>query len=92
MTCSACSGRLVDSDLHHAVQECAECGAVLSSGISRGDVSRFVNLNKWDALNASRPFSDSLRFFDFTILNGNGTVNRVHGWFNHFTKNIVQVG
>ena len=88
MNCSACNGRLVDSDLHHAVQECAECSALVSSGISRGDVSRFVHLNRWDA--ASRP--DSLRFFDFTILNGDGTVNRVHGWFNDFSKNIVQVG
>ena len=92
MNCSGCSGRLVNSDLHHSVQECTECGGIFSSGIIRGDVSRFVNLNRWDRIGDSQPFSNSLRFFDFTILNGNGHVNRVHGWFNHITKNVVQVG
>ena len=92
MNCSACSGQLVNSDLHHAVQECKDCGAIISSGISRGDVARFVNLTPWDQIDGAQPFSNSLRFFDFTILNGNGSVNRVHGWFNHFSKKVVQIG
>ena len=85
MTCSACSGTLVPMSV--SVMTCEICAGVHAT-LYRGDVGSLVNLDQMQ-VNAD---SQNMRYFDFKILNGDGSVNRVHGWFDRTTKNVVQFG
>ena len=85
MICSACNGTL--QEVRDNVMSCKTCAGVQGM-VYRGDVGSFVNLNQMQA-NAD---SQNMRYFDFTVLNGDGSVNRVHGWFDRTTKNVGQFG
>lgn len=96
MKCSACSGRLVPTSV--GVMFCEDCDG-LHATLFRHDVSRLVHLDRmepsplasyWDRQEALD--FDNMRFFDFTITEDDGSMNRVHGWFNRMTKNVVQFG
>lgn len=93
-TCPACSHNgkwMVDITKNskapelNNIKSCLNCGAIY--GVAPRSVidPAFINLNKMDA--NCEP--ELLKYFDFTF---SGTNNRVHGWFNTQTKNVVQWG
>ena len=92
MKCTACNSTELAATAHHRVFECEACGGLLSTGIYRGDTSEFVNLYEWHPEVVDGSEEDEQRYFDFTILSGDGSVNRVHGWFDRASKRLTQVG
>jgi hypothetical protein len=86
MKCTACNSTELTATKHIQVFKCEACGGLLSTGIYRGDVSDFVNLYEWHT------GVEDARYFDFTILSGDLTVGRVHGWFDRKSKRLTQVG
>ena len=86
MKCTACNSTELAATTHHRVFECEACGGLLSTGIYRGDTFEFVNLYEWHT------GPEDARYFDFTILSGDGSVNLVHGWCDRASKRLTQVG
>lgn len=67
------------------VHECPKCKAVFGTcylGESYSIVKPWMS---------DRPDMDGARYYDFTVLTGNG-IDRRHGWFDPDTRLILQVG
>jgi hypothetical protein len=87
--CPLC-GKRKSSKAHSALpdaRKCSSCGALFGQGY-KGDLMRLVRLG---SLQANVTEEGTEQYFDFTVISSAG-VDRVHGWFDPATKNVVQYG
>lgn len=83
---NCCSAKLVPTgDLKTST--CQACGG-LHGEMYRGEAYDFVNLHR--KMQDDAP-PERLRYFDLTLLGSKG-IERVHGWMDRETQNVVQYG
>lgn len=99
--CPGCSHKTVEptSAKWDGVMTCEGCGGLFTPRpVSRRTLKRYVNL---DTLESILDDGGGMRYFDFLYkvsaeLRRNdrtrGTFQRVHGWFNESTGEVVQFG
>lgn len=69
------------------LMECADCDAIFGT-LYLGDSYAIVK-PAWHP--APEKVTDTLRYFDFTVL-GSAGIGRRHGWYDKATGLIVQIG
>jgi len=86
--CSACNGELKQYGDATQVYECQSCGGLQGTTYD-GLINQYVKVG---TLKDGCEDGSAL-YFDFTILSGkDGSVRRVHGWFDPKDRQVVQYG
>ena len=85
--CLACSRKQGIQLIKGTVYECPKCGCLFSDGMYLGDYYEYV----LPYMTTEDVPPERQRHYDFICLGSKG-IERRHGWFDPWTKRIVQIG
>ena len=87
--CPACSADGID--IYDNIRECRLCKAIFSTKENPIPIDFAILLVKLDERGENND-NYPPNYFDFFIKHSDGTVKRIHGWYNTTTKRVVQIG